>query len=162
MMRAALPWDIPVTSAGTRARPGEPIWPDAGVELERRGISALGFDSHPINQALVNGADLVLAATRAHRDELVSGYPAALRRTFTWRELAWLVDGLGRHDVPGNTPAERLAALPALAAGRRGMLQAPPPEMLDIIDPVGLPPGAVATAAVEIEQALRPVIALIR
>jgi protein-tyrosine phosphatase len=161
LMRAAVPVDIPVTSAGTRARTGQPIWPSAAVELERRGVSALGFDAHPITAALVKGADLVLTATRAHRDELLSEYPFALGRVFTWRELGWLVGALTPEELPGRTPAERLRALSAAAAARRGVLVPPPPAELDISDPVGGPDGAVAVAAVEIEQALRPVLRLL-
>lgn len=161
-MRAALPWDVPVTSAGTRARSGEPVWPEAGEELERRGVSSLGFSSHPVGAALVLGADLVLTATRAHRDEVVSAHPAVLRRAFTWRELAWLVEGLSARDLPGRTACERLAALAAAASGRRGFLPPPPPQLLDIADPVGGPEGAVAVAADEIERALAPVVSLLR
>jgi protein-tyrosine phosphatase len=162
IMRSALPYDVPVTSAGTRARPGEAIWPGAADELERRGISALGFDSHPLDPALVAGADLVLTATRAHRDEVTAAHPAALRRTFTWRELAWLVDGVTPDRVPGRTPAEKLAALPSVAGHRRGGLTAPAPHLLDVADPVGQPDGAVEVAAREIEDALRPVLELLR
>jgi len=161
LMRASLPGAVPVTSAGTRARMGEPIWPAAGVELERRGISALGFDSHPLEPDLLAGADLVLTATRRHRDDVVSGCPSALRRTFTWRELAWLIGGLSPADLPGPTLPARLAGLAAVAGARRGILTPPPPHLLDIEDPVGGPEGAVEVAAAEIEQALRPVIALL-
>jgi len=160
-MRAAVPLDVPVTSAGTRARAGDPIWPSAAVELERRGVSGLGFDAHPITAALVAGADVVLTATRAHRDEVLSQYPAALGRVFTWRELGWLVGGLNPGQLPGATGAERLRGLPAAAAARRGALVPPPPAELDIADPVDGPEGAVAVAAVEIEQALLPVIRLL-
>jgi len=161
LMRVALPGDVPVTSAGTRARPGEPIWPGAAAELERRGISALGFASHPLQPALLDGADLVLTATRRHRDELVAQHPRALRRTFTWRELAWLVDGLSVDDLPGDTPAERLAGLAAVAGTRRGARTPPPPRLLDVDDPVDGPAGAVEVAAREIEQALAPVVLLL-
>jgi protein-tyrosine phosphatase len=161
LMRAVVPVDVPVTSAGTRARAGEPIWPAAAIELERRGVSALGFDAHPITAALVKGADLVLTATRAHRDEVLSAYPSALGRVFTWRELGWLVGALSVEQLPGRTAAERLHAMPAAAAARRGVLVPPPPAELDISDPVGGPDGAVAVAAVEIEQALGPVLRLL-
>jgi protein-tyrosine phosphatase len=161
LMRASVPLDVPVTSAGTRARAGDPIWPGAAVELERRGVSALGFDAHPITPALVAGADVVLTATRAHRDEVLSQFPSALGRVFTWRELGWLVGGLTPEQLPGRTASERLRALPAAAAGRRGALVPPPPAELDIADPVDGPEGAVAVAAVEIEQALLPVIRLL-
>jgi protein-tyrosine phosphatase len=162
LMRDALPGELPVTSAGTRARRGEPIWPAAAVELDRRGVSSYGFASHPLEAALVRGADLVLTATRAHRDEVIAAHPAALRRTFTWRELAWLVSELRREDLPGRTPLERLAGLAPVAGARRGRLQPPAPHLLDVADPVDGPDGAVAAAAAEIEQALLPVIALIR
>jgi protein-tyrosine phosphatase len=161
MLRAALPGDVPVTSAGTLARFGEDIWPEAADELQRRRISPLGFDSHPLTPALVAGADLVLTATRAHRDEVVSRQPAALRRTFTWRELAWLVGGLTPADLPGRTASERLAGLAAIVTRRRGALTPPPPQSLDIVDPVGGPPGAVEISAQDIEAALWPVIALL-
>jgi protein-tyrosine phosphatase len=162
VMREALPGELPVTSAGTRARSGEPIWPTAAVELERRRLSSLGFTSHPVEAALVRGADLVLTATRAHRDEVISACPAALRRTFTWRELAWLVSGLSQAELPGRTARERLAVLAAVATACRGRLQAPLPHLLDIADPVDGPAGAVAAAADEIERALAPVIVLLR
>lgn len=162
LTRAALPEVVPVTSAGTRAGVGEPIWSEAAEQLERRRVSSLGFASHPLDVALLRGADLVLTATRAHRDEVVAIYPAALRRTFTWRELAWLVTGVRQEEVPGRTVLERLAALAPVAAGRRGLLQVPAPQLFDIADPVTGPQGAVAVAAAEIEQALVPLVALLR
>jgi protein-tyrosine phosphatase len=161
LTRAVLPIEVPVTSAGTRAREGEPIWPAAALALERRGICALGFDSHPLGPDLLRGADLVLTATRRHRDEVVAGCPGVLRRAFTWRELAWLVVGLAPGDLPGGTPAERLAALAAVAGARRGMSAPPAPHLLDVADPVEGPDGAVEAAAREIESALLPVVALI-
>jgi hypothetical protein len=49
-----------------------------------------------------------------------------------------------------------------IAVGRRGLLPPPPPHLLDIADPVEGPAGAVASATVEIEQALEPLLALLR
>jgi len=158
LMRAAVPSQLPVSSAGLRARAGAPIWPGAAAELERRGVSALGFDSHPVTAALVNGADLVLTATRAHRDEVLRAHPAALRRVFTWRELAWLLDDLDQESLPAGGALERLRGLPAAAAGRRGLLTAPAPDDLDVADPVGLPDAAMSVAAEQIERALRPIL----
>ncbi len=131
------PDGIAVSSAGVWTRGDEPIWPAAGEEARRRGLSSAGFRSRPITAQLVAEADLVLAATRALRDEVVTMVPAALRRTFTWRELAWLLDGVGAAQVPGNTPAERVQAIAGVAAGRRGHLVAPPGPDLDVDDPVG-------------------------
>lgn len=162
LTRAALPGDVPVTSAGLRAVPGQDIWPEAAQELERRGVSALGFDSHPLHPALVAGADVVLTATRAQRDQVVAEHPAALRRTFTWRELAWLVRGMTPADLAGGTAAARIAELPVVAGRRRGAAAPPSPQLLDVADPVGGAAGAVAVAVREIEDALRPVLDLVR
>lgn len=161
VMRSAVPAQIPVTSAGTDAVPGQPIWPGAAEQLELRGISAYGFSSYPLTPDLVRGADLILTATRDHRDRLVARHPEAMRRTFTWRELAWLVDDLGQGDIPGEDAAERLRAIPSTIVARRGHLTPPPPHLFDVVDPVGRANGAMVTAADEIERALRPLLALL-
>jgi protein-tyrosine phosphatase len=154
MMRALVPPGIAVTSAGTRARRGQPMWPEAVAELARRGQAADGFASRPVTAQLVTSADLVLTATRAHRDEVVSATPSALRRVFTWNELAWLLDGVTRDEVPGEQPSERLQALPALASLRRGRRAAPARATLDVADPVGAPPAALLAAADAIAAAV--------
>ena len=141
------PGGIAVSSAGVWTRGDEPIWPPAGEEARRRGISASGFRSRPITPELVQDADLILAATRALRDEVVTMVPAALRKTFTWRELAWLLDGVSAAQVPGDTPAARAQSIAAVAAGRRGHLVAPPGPELDVEDPVGSTPEALTDAA---------------
>ncbi len=148
--RRGLSGVVQVASAGTRARPGIPPWPPA-VELARdRGWPVEGVLSRPLDPAMVMGADLVLAATRRLRDEVVAAVPSALRRTFTWAELAWLVDGAGPADLaaavaaagpPGTDVEQRLRALPALATGRRGRRPAPPPHELDVADPVASAPA---------------------
>jgi protein-tyrosine phosphatase len=145
---------IPVASAGTWTRGGEPIWPAAGAEARRRGLDPDRFRSRLVNPALVREADLVLAATRALRDEVVAQAPFALRRTFTWRELAWLLDGVAPGDVPGQAPLERLQAIPGIAATRRGHLVPPPGDAFDVEDPVGLPPTHLPIAAHQIDDAV--------
>jgi protein-tyrosine phosphatase len=155
---------VVVGSAGTWTPGGEPMWPSAAQEVLARGLSPEGFVSRRLTPALVQDADVVLAATRALRDEVVTLVPAALRKTFTWRELAWLVEGLSGGDVPGGSPAERLRSLPVVVGSRRGHLIPPPGEDLDIEDPVGQPAAAVSVAAdailaaaLVISEQLRPV-----
>jgi protein-tyrosine-phosphatase len=80
-----------VMSAGIRATAGEPMQPRAIDELTRRGISSDGFRSTPLDLGVVGHAHLVLTATRSQRDQLVASVPGALKKTFTWRELAWLL-----------------------------------------------------------------------
>jgi len=62
--------------------------------------------------------------------------PAAVRRTFTLRELARLVADVDPAALPGAnaTTADRLRALVPLAASRRG-LAAHKPADDDVVDP---------------------------
>jgi len=155
LMRAALPAGPPVASAGTWTPGGEGLWPAAAAELARLGVPTIGFASRRVEPSMVADADLVLTATRAHRDALVAASPAVWRRTFTWRELAWLLHGVDRSEIPGRSPGERLPGLAAVAVARRGHSIAPAPALLDVADPVGGPADAVARAAALIQEALK-------
>ncbi len=171
MMRRALgAYDsrVRVGSAGTWTRGGEQMWGPAAEEATRRGLRPVGFVSRPLSPTLVEGADLVLAATRSLRDAVVTQVPSALGKTFTWRELAWLLadvtpellDGVGLDGagLDGATVARRLAAVPALARARRGLFAAPEPGALDVDDPVEGPAAALVPAADCIEAALATIV----
>ena len=71
------------------------------------------------------------------------------------------MQGLAPADLVGRSAAGRLAELPAVAGRRRGVLASPSPQLLDVADPGGGPAGAVRIAVREIEDALRPVLALL-
>lgn len=147
---------VPVGSAGTQAHAGQPMWSGAAADLRARGLDPSRFASRPLEGRLVRDADVVLAATRAVRDDVVTLMPRALRRIFTWRELAHAVEGLDRAELVGVTPQERLVEVVDLARARRGLRAAPPGDALDVVDPVGGPPGLVATTVEEIGAALSP------
>lgn len=160
-----VPGAIEVGSAGTWTRGDEPIWPAAGEEARHRGLDPAAFRSRRLTPDLVRDADLVLAATRALRDEVITLAPAAMRRCFTWLELAWLIDGLAPHDLPGTapgaTPAERLRAIPAAAAARRGHLVAPSGSSLDIADPVNRDSGYLTDATNHIAVAIERLVGVV-
>ncbi|MFI5959053.1 hypothetical protein [Cryptosporangium sp. NPDC051539] len=139
---------IPVTSAGTHAMPGRPIWPEAAAELARRGVDAAGHSSRPLTPLMVRRSSLVLTADRGHRAHVLTLVRDA--HVFTLRELAWRLADAGPADVPGEHLADRLDALPYLV--RAGSPDLPPD--LDIADPVGGPEAGFVRAAAEIEQAL--------
>lgn len=149
---------IYVTSAGIQGPAGQPIQPLAAAELKRRGISAGRFVSQLLDMKMVERAHVVLTATRRQRDEIIAQSPPALRHTFTWRELAWLVDGLRPDEVPGRYPVERLANLPAVAKLRRGYLQPRPPEQYDVADPMGGTKQNYRNAAAQIEEAIETIL----
>ena len=83
--------DLVVSSAGTRALVGAPVEPGSVRALESVGADASGFASRQVTGAILVQADLVLAASQAHRAEVVRVKPSVLRRTFTLGELADLL-----------------------------------------------------------------------
>ncbi|MEE6274198.1 low molecular weight phosphatase family protein [Georgenia sp. MJ206] len=132
--------DIRVTSAGTGALVGEPIHGPMSALLEGINVDTSGFAARRLTPDLVRDADLVLAATRLHRGDVVDLVPAAVRRTFTLRELARLTEQVPAADLdaaagPDAAPADRLAALIPLASARRAHV---PAEQDDVVDPYRL------------------------
>lgn len=121
-----------VSSAGTRAVVGHPISAPMVPRLAAAGGIADGFAARQLTAELVRGQDLVLTATRSHRSAVAELVPAAVRRTFTVRELARLLAAAG--PLPGATVAERIDALPAAIAPVRAPSTA---EDDDILDPIG-------------------------
>ena len=148
---------VTVGSAGTRAVVGHAMSAPMVPLVEAAGASADGFAARQLTAELVREQDLVLTATRAHRSAVVELVPAAVRRTFTVRELARLLTTAGA--LPGSTVAERVEAVPATIALVRG------PAALaddDIVDPIGRSDAVyresfeqLAPAVAAIVQALR-------
>lgn len=114
-----------VTSAGLRGMVGHPMERTAAAELVRLGGDPDGFVARRLTAQLVTEADLVLTATADIRRRVMEEAPGAMRRTFTLRELALLVD---------NSPAETVEELVADCARRRGSLAG---ADIDVPDPIG-------------------------
>lgn len=121
--------DFSVSSAGTHGLNGQPMDPTAAAELVRLGGDPSGFVAARVTQDDVASADLVLAATQRVRGQVLQLAPAALRRTFTVRELALL---LSRAEVAGEA-----AELVEHASRWRGTLAGTDPADLDLPDPIG-------------------------
>lgn len=93
LLRMSLPAEgFSVSSAGVQALEGWPMAPEAAAELELRGGSAEGFAARRLTEEMVAEADLVLTATLGLRSRVLAESPGALRRTFTVREFAALLD----------------------------------------------------------------------
>ncbi len=125
---------ITVTSAGTMALVGEPVFAPIERLLRSRGIDPGGFGASLLTERGVRSASLVLGMTRAHRGQAVSLSPAAVRRSFTLKEFARLagqVPSTALTALAGSaSPAARLSALTQLA----GRYRAPVPDTDDDVD----------------------------
>lgn len=143
---------IVVASAGTAARVGEGVAAPMTRLLRERGLEPDGFAARQLVDGLVSAADVVLTMTAAQRSSVVSAVPAALRRTFTLRELAGLAAVVGPELEPGD-PAARLAALVRAAPRGRGHRQTGP-EHDDVADPYRGPDAGYASSLRAIEAAV--------
>lgn len=125
---AALGSDLVVASAGTGALVGHGIAEPMTRLMEARGIPADGAAARRLTSAMIAEADLVLTAEREHRGAVVSLAPGALRRTFTVRQFARLLD------LVDETPGRSLSELVSAAAAARGGVPSPG-EADDVPDP---------------------------
>ncbi|WP_210481929.1 low molecular weight phosphatase family protein [Naasia sp. SYSU D00948] len=142
LLRARLA-DVPgvvVASAGTVARDGDAMTPQAQALSRRFGGDPSAHAARYLVEPHVAQAGLVLAMAREHRAQAVTLHPRASRRTFSLREFARLTHGLTADDLaridalPG--PAARLAALVDAVAAKRGFVEMPEdPADDDIVDP---------------------------
>ncbi|GCE78151.1 LCP family glycopolymer transferase [Cellulomonas biazotea] len=125
-------------SAGTHATPGAPL--DAGVAhlLVAADLPVDGFAARELAPQDVRAADLVLTTSRAERAEVVRAVPAAVRRTFTLRELARVAATLSASALPGEGTADRLDALVAGAQRHRGPTPPDAEADDDVLDAEGL------------------------
>lgn len=133
-----------VASAGVQGWDRKPMDSMAAMELMRLGQSATTFRSHAIDSYLVDSADLILTATRAHRSDVLAMNPQALRRSFTLVEFAALC-GI----VDADTPRQ----LVAQAAVRRSLA----PAKADIGDPYRRGPEVHRMIADQIAEAVTTV-----
>jgi len=150
---------VQVSSAGTRALVGQSVDPPAGSVLAGAGIASDGFRASALLEWKIAEADLVLTATRQHRDIVLDLEPAALARTFTLRELARLAPLAGSAVTVGSAPAAALRALVAEAALLRGTCPPIVPGEDDLADPHGRPTTDYEQALMTIRSAVEALIA---
>lgn len=142
------PGGFEVTSAGTRAMVGDPMQPLSGDIVRTFGGNPDGFVSRQLTGKILRGVDLVLTMTSGHRGEVLQLDASLLKRTFTIREFARMLDVLDeRADSAANVPVTAdggnpLSAntafwrgLPARAASVRHLSLPADSSENDIIDP---------------------------
>lgn len=128
------PGAVEVASAGTASLAGRAMDERSASLLADLGGTDAGFVARQLVERHISAADLVLTATRQHRSAVVAQHPRALRRTFTVRELAQLLDGADLSGLPAD-PASRVPAVAELARSRRHVLGGTDQALLDVVDP---------------------------
>lgn len=166
-----VPGGFQVASAGTRALVGEPMQPISADIVRTYGGNPDGFAARQLTPKVLRGVDLVLTMTSGHRGEVLQLDASLLKRTFTIREFARMLDVLnqratdaGSQETPQETASDddaRLAAnaalwrgLPARAAGVRHLSLPADPKDNDIVDPYRRAPEVYR----EMEDQLAPAI----
>lgn len=135
------PGAFQITSAGTGALVDRPMDRRAAESLEHAGGSAGGFLARQLTEAHLKDADFVLALTEAHRSAVVSMSPRMLKRAYTVREFARVLEVIavsGTEMQRGGSPDEveiRWNALLKVAARNRHEANPSAPGGNDVIDP---------------------------
>lgn len=143
-------------SSGTYAMVGQPIAPPMASLLRDAGALTDDFAARQLSEQHIRDAHLVLAMTRDHRAAVVDLWPGAVRRTFTLREFARLVQLVDPEKLPAADAAVRLsAAIPLAAAERRQVSQSP--EVDDIADPYRRSNEHYAEAFRQIQEAVNTI-----
>lgn len=133
-----LPGVFEVRSAGTRAMVGEPIQPLSADIVRAYGGSPDGFASRQLTQKILRDSDLVLTMASNHRGEVLQLDASLLKRTFTIREFARMLDVLaerGDGAAPTSDPAAFWRGLPRLAASVRHLALTHEAGQNDVVDP---------------------------
>jgi protein-tyrosine phosphatase len=149
-----------VRSAGTAALAGSSMDPQAAEQLVAHGGDPSGFRAQDLTPALIAESDLVLTATRAHRGKVALMSPTSLRRVFTFRDFADLVegfDGLSDNVNAALTP-EWVRQVTEKAAARRGLKPPLAPDLADVIDPYRRDDEVFATMAAQVVAAMPAVV----
>ncbi|HET9127673.1 MAG TPA: hypothetical protein VFN73_06300 [Propionibacteriaceae bacterium] len=153
LLSSALGAGFEVASRGTQAWPGQPFAPEMAALLhERMGMAVGTRGAVRLTPADVRAADLVLGMERGHRAAAVRMHPAAVRRAFTLTEFARLASAI---EPPPVSVAGRDQAM-ADAVGRAHQGRRPvPPELDEIVDPIGQPAAVYEAVFDQIDVAVR-------
>lgn len=137
-----------VSSAGTIAHAGEPATREAIAVASEHGVDVSSHTARPLTREDLAGADLVLAVSTEHRDEVARLDPRAATKTFTVKELVRLLEDLPSPERGGGR--EWLAARIAEAHAHRRAGFDGNPDDEDIADPLGHPLGTYRAVAWEL------------
>lgn len=116
---------------------------DAALVLESLGGDASDFAARQFTPRIASSADLIIAMTKRHRDDVLERTPRLLRRTFTLSEAAQLA---------ADPNVETLDGLGAMRT------HLPLAELADIADPIGEAPEVFEEVGAQIAALLPPIV----
>lgn len=161
------PGAFDVRSLGTSALVGQGVDPGSARLLEAGGIAHEGFSARQISEQLLEGVDLVLPLTVEHRRLVLSYAPRLLKRTYTLKELARLIESAGRRRpwserLEGTaTPEERWARITTELVRERGLSRGDGGAD-DVADPYRRDQSAFDLMGSEIDAAVETIVGLER
>lgn len=164
---AVRPGTFEIASAGTHAMVGNPVDPGSAGILDWRGIDSADFAARQISEVMLADIDFVLPLEVAHRKIVLSYAPRLLKRAFTLKELARLLDSADEREpwterLAGlTTPEDRWAALPSHLARERGLSRVLD-GVDDIADPYRRPQEVFDAMAAEVDEAVERIVAFER
>jgi protein-tyrosine phosphatase len=138
---------VSLSSAGLNTVDGVEMDALAASESAKYGGEPVGALSRSLTQAESVGTDLILVMTREQRVELAKRFPGLLRRIFTLREFARIVDS------GGMFAAEAPEEIVPWAFEYRTIFPAARPEDDDIQDPFRRTSEIHAIVAAQIDSA---------
>lgn len=131
-----------ISSAGTHALVGYPMEPSAAERLALKNGSDMDFAARQLNEHALAGIDFALTMTEEHRTAVVSMSPKMLKRAYTLREFAAVLDEIETDrsiDIPRgrseSSRSDRWAAIRECAPLKRHIARSRLIGKLDIADP---------------------------
>jgi protein-tyrosine phosphatase len=126
-------------SAGTWGHVGARMEPHAAAVLREHGADPDAFVARELGPDPVLAADLILGATREHREQVRLLDPYAAGRAFSIREFARFARRVDGATLPEGDPATRARLLVDRVAMLRTPRSGPGQDDDDIPDPFGAP-----------------------
>jgi protein-tyrosine phosphatase len=153
--------DINIRSAGTIARPGVPMPAETLRVLGDRGVDASSFRTTYLDEAALDGVDVLIGAERAHRAAGVTLRPALLNRAFTLFELTRICGDISPSELDAPPGAQRLMELVRIAAGRRTHTLPDIAADDDLPDPIGQPMEAFVQCADVVQRSVDVIVGML-
>lgn len=135
---------VEVISGGTHAHDGEDMQPAMKQRVADYGAEVEDFRADQVTGAMIRRADLIVAATAVHVEDMAAEVPEARQRMFTLMELGRLIgeldaDTVHRHAGTDSAGPALLGALVEHASQVRVGSGVTSTSEEDVVDPYMMP-----------------------